>query len=110
MKLQLAHELRNALLKACPVDSGALKGSIQQPQLNANSYIITIGNNSGKEVNGKCATNVYAGFTNDARYLKLRGKQFTNPNYHWANKAIEQWAKQNAINIALETEEKEEDE
>ena len=98
MTYELAMRLRNALHEACPVDSGQLQLSIQPaPSGNSLRYVIVIGNDDG-EMNGT-PSNQYAAFTNNALTLKC-GKR--NPNYHWANDAIKDWARDNGMTIAFE--------
>lgn len=89
----------------CPVDSGALKMSISQVQGNPSRWVISIGNQSGKEINGNCATVEYAAITNFAQTLKIRGKQYNNPNYHWVNRAVKNWVERNKLHFNIETEE-----
>jgi hypothetical protein len=82
-----------------------LKQSITIVQFNARRFVIQIGNNSGKEINGSTATKEYAALTNNMKNLRFRknGQPMAkrNPNYHWVNKAIEQWIEDNQLNIAL---------
>lgn len=102
MHYELAAKLRNALQQACPVDSGQLKLHIQPVQGNGLCWVITIGQSSG-EINGT-PSNVYAAITNNARTLKFKNRSYPNPNYHWANRAIERWARENSIQIAMQSE------
>lgn len=97
MDYQLAMRLRNALQEACPVDTGQLQLSIQPVQGNQLRWVIVIGNDDGS-MNGT-PSNQYAAFTNNAVTLK-KGKR--NPNYHWANDAIKDWARDNGMTIAFE--------
>jgi hypothetical protein len=55
MDRTLAMKLAEKLRRYCPVDSGALKLSISNAQGNPTEWVITIGNESGKEINGKKA-------------------------------------------------------
>ncbi len=121
MKYELALDLREILKQYCPVDSGALRMSILKVQGTESEYFITIGNNGGKEINGKCATIEYAATTNFAKTLQVyaKGKRngntpnyttISNPNYHWVNNAIAIWAKKNALKLNVAAEEAEEDE
>ena len=107
MRYDLVVNLANRLRLACPVDTGALRSSISRVQLTDNEYLITIGNNQGKEINGKCATVEYAAVTNFAKYLKLHGKNYPNPNYHWVNDAVERWKLANQYNFGTESEDDE---
>ena len=111
----MAQSLLDALKFACPVDSGALKQSIQIIQFTADSFVIQIGNESGKEINGSTATNVYASITNQ-RYLKQRVKGsdylmklVPNKNYHWVNDAVDKWITDNKFNFQTSVDEEEED-
>ena len=52
MTFDMAMKLLYRIKAACPVDSGALKQSITIVQFNARRFVIQIGNNSGKEING----------------------------------------------------------
>lgn len=97
MDRQLALKLANLLRAKCPVDSGALRISISSVQGNPKRWLITIGNESGKEINGKCATIEYAATTNFARTLKIHGRDYNNPNFHWVNKAVIQWVNENKL-------------
>lgn len=97
MTYELAMRLRNALQEACPVASGQLQLSIQPVQGNELKWVIVIGNDDGS-INGT-PSNQYAAFTNNALNLK-NGRR--NPNYHWANNAIIKWAHENAMTIAFE--------
>ena len=92
MEYALAVDLVYWLKEECPVDSGALKANIMKAQGNEKEWIIVIGTQGGKEINGSCATIEYASTTNFAEFLNLNGKRYKNPNYHWVNHAIEFWA------------------
>lgn len=107
MDRTLAMKLAEKLRRYCPVDSGALKLSISNVQGNPTEWVITIGNESGKEINGKCATIEYAAITNFSQVLKIRGKKYNNPNYHWVNKAIQEWVMENKLLFGVESEEDE---
>lgn len=116
MDYKLARRLLNMLIRACPVDSGALKQSITLVQYNAKEFVIQIGNESGKEINGSSATNVYASITNNARHLRFRTKRSenlllvkTNPNYHWVNKTVEKWIQANKLNFTITADEEEQE-
>lgn len=121
MKYETVCRLREILKQYCPVDSGALKLSILKVQGSENEYTITIGNNGGKEINGKCATIEYAAKTNFQQTLKVFAggkrkdpkkpnfKYIKNPNYHWVNDAISVWAMQNAPSFKIASEEYEEE-
>lgn len=102
MTFELATSLLNALKTACPVDTGQLKGSIQLLQLNAQEWLVIVGNADGS-INGT-PSNQYAAFTNNAKNITYKGKTFRNPNYHWANNAILDWANQNKIKLQMEME------
>ena len=104
MKYELALDLAMRLRSACPVDTGALKMSISRVQGTASEYIITIGNNQGKEINGKCATVEYAAITNFAKTLNIWGREYRNPNYHWVNKTVKEWVKANQLNLTIKEE------
>ena len=104
MKYELALDLAMRLRSACPVDTGALKMSISRVQGTASEYIITIGNNQGKEINGKCATVEYAAITNFAKTLNIHGREYNNPNYHWVNKTVKEWVRANQLNLTIKEE------
>ena len=104
MKYELALDLAMRLRSACPVDTGALKMSISRVQGTESEYIITIGNNQGKEINGKCATVEYAAITNFAKTLNIWGREYRNPNYHWVNKTVKEWVKANQLNLTIKEE------
>jgi hypothetical protein len=114
MDYKLAQSLLDMLVRNCPVDSGALKQSISIVQYSEKEFVIQIGNESGKEINGSSATNVYAAITNQ-RYLKHRVKGTylnalkPNPNYHWVNNAIDKWITANRLNLSVMTDEEEEE-
>lgn len=115
MTLEMAQKLLNTLIRNCPVDSGALKQSITIVQFSAKEFVIQIGNESGKEINGSSATNVYAAYTN-AKYLKhrVKGSDYLmkltfNRNYRWVNKSIEEWINTNKLNLTLNVDEEEEE-
>lgn len=104
MDRQLVLKLANKLRQYCPVDSGALKLSISSVQGNEKRWMISIGNESGKEINGKNATIEYAAVTNFARVLTIRGKSYNNPNFHWVNKAVLEWVNENKLIYKIGTE------
>lgn len=115
MDYRLAQKLLDRLIAVCPIDSGALKQSISIIQFTEKEFVIQIGNESGKEINGSCATNVYAAITNQ-RYLRQRVKGsdylvklVPNRNYHWVNDAIDAWIKDNRLNFQVMTDESEEE-
>ena len=117
MDYSLAVRLKEMLIRACPVDSGALKESITIVQYNEKEFVIQIGNESGEELNDRCATNVYASITNDAKQLRFHTKKSENllivkpnPNYHWVNKTVESWIQENKLKLAVSTDELEEEE
>lgn len=117
MTFKQAQSLLNNLIRACPVDSGALKQSITLVQFNEREFVITIGNESGKEINGSSATNVYASITNNNRNLRFRTSRSENllivkrnPNYHWVNKAVESWVSRNKYDFVINSDEDEEGE
>jgi hypothetical protein len=98
MTYELMQKLRQELVMACPVDTGQLKLSITPAQRRGETvWVIVIGNENGN-MNGT-PSNQYAAFTNNAPKLKNGAR---NPNYHWANRACEKWAKINAVNIAFQ--------
>lgn len=115
MDYGLARKLLDKLIAACPIDSGALKQSISIVQFTEKEFVIQIGNESGKEINGSSATNVYASITNQ-RYLRQRVKDsdylmrlVPNRNYHWVNTAVDAWIKENRLNFQVMTDESEEE-
>lgn len=97
--LKLAYKLR----ERCPVDTGALRASISNVQGNEREWFITIGNEDSS-INGT-ATIQYAAVTNFAKTLRLHGKIFENPNYHWVNKAVNEWVEENKLLLSLDSEE-----
>ena len=105
MDRQLVLKLAEKLRRYCPVDSGALRLSISSVQGNPKRWLISIGNESGKEINGKSATVEYAAITNFNRTLNIRGKTYNNPNYHWVNKAVFEWVNENKLlfNVQVES-------
>lgn len=107
MDLTLAMRLRNALQEACPVDTGQLRLHIQPAQGSESCWVITIGQANG-EINGT-PSNVYASITNNARTIKMKNRSYNNPNYHWVNKAIEKWARENSVQIAMGSEDDEDE-
>ena len=118
MDYKLAQKLLDVLVRNCPVDSGALKQSITIIQFDEKNFTIQIGNESGKEINGSSATNVYASITNQ-RTLSFKTKRGTflrvvkrNPNYHWVNNSIQQWIQENKLDLSImaDSQEEEEDE
>jgi len=98
MDISLAIDLANRLRANCPVRTGALRMSISRVQGNSKQYLITIGNEQGKEINGSCATVEYAAYTNYAKYLR-NGKK--NRNEHWVNKTVKEWLKANRFNLTV---------
>ena len=117
MTFNQAQSLLNDLIRACPVDSGALKQSITLVQFTEKEFVITIGNESGKEINGSSATNVYASITNNNRHLRFRTSRSenlllvkNNPNYHWVNNAVQNWVSRNKYNFIIDSDEEEEEE
>ena len=114
MNKDLADKLRMMLMEASPYDTGQLKASIQEAQLIGNTWVITIG--TGTTMTRKIPSNVYASITNNAKELHIQvGKRgesnlrkiVKNPNYHWINKTVEQWAKVYGRQIAIDIEEEE---
>ena len=97
MEKALVRKLAMKLKQHCPVDSGALLVSISSIQGSKKRWLITIGNESGKEINGKCATVEYAAITNFAQTISIHGKAYNNPNYHWVNKAVREWLQENKM-------------
>lgn len=108
MEYSIALDLAIRLRKNCPVDTGALRMSISRVQGTEKEYIITIGNNQGKEINGSSATIVYASITNYAQTLNIHGKPYKNPNYHWVNRTIEDWVAANKLNFTINADEEDE--
>lgn len=106
MTRDLAEKLKMELIRSCPVDSGALKQSITIVQFTDKEFVVQIGNESGKEINGSSATNVYAAYTN-RRYLGVRVKgtslvkRIPNKNYHWVNNAIQRWIESNRLDLSI---------
>ena len=101
MDYSLAVDLAVRLRRACPYRTGALRMSISRVQGTEKEYIITIGNNHGKEINGQCATVEYAAITNFAQTLNIHGKPYLNPNYHWVNDAVKEWVEANKLKIGI---------
>ena len=97
MNSQLAQKLVNKLKEKCPVDTGQLKFSIQMIQLDANNWEVLIGNASGN-INGT-PSEKYASITNFSSTLGRNKKP--NPNYHWVNNAIKEWATENMLQFQL---------
>ena len=93
----------NKLQEESPVDTGQLRSSIQMLQLNDKQWMVIIGNENGS-INGT-PSDVYAHITNDYMTLGKYGKP--NPNYHWVNDAIKEWAKENKIQFEIEGDEDE---
>ena len=103
MDYSLALDLGERLKKHCPVDTGALRLSIQKAQGNPKEWIILIGDNNA-EISGT-PTVQYAEITNYAKTIKMRnGKEYNNPNYHWVNKAVEEWIRVNKLNFKINSE------
>lgn len=97
MNSQLAQKLVNKLKEKCPVDTGQLQFSIQMLQLNEREWEVIIGNASGN-INGTPSER-YASITNFNATLGRNKKP--NPNYHWVNKAIKEWATENMLQFQL---------
>ena len=104
MNSQLAQKLINKLREKCPVDSGQLIASIQMIQLSAKEWEVIIGNESGN-INGTPSER-YASITNFNKTLGVNKKP--NPNYHWVNNAIKEWATENMLQFQMEDEEDDE--
>lgn len=104
MNSQIAQKLVNKLREKCPVDTGQLRLSIQMIQLDERNWEVLIGNASGN-INGTPSER-YASITNFSRTLGRNRK--INPNYHWINDAIKEWATENMIQFQLEDDEDEE--
>ena len=105
MDRALVLKLAEKLKQRCPVDTGALKASISQVQGNEKEWIITIGNDDAS-INGT-PTIQYASITNYAQTLKIRGTIYPNKNFHWVNKAVNEWLGENKMLIDLQEEEME---
>ena len=97
MNDQIAKKLENKLKEKCPVDSSQLQFSIQMKQIDANNWEILIGNASGN-MNGT-PSEKYASITNFSSTLGINKKP--NPNNHWVNKAIKEWATENMLQFQL---------
>ena len=106
MNYSTAQDLVTRLRRACPVRSGALRMSISKAQGNAKEYVITIGNNQGKEINGCCATVEYAAITNFAQRLSNGAR---NKNYHWVNKCVKLWIQNRQLDFVIREDEKQHD-
>lgn len=104
MDVKEIYSLLTILKNRCPVDTGQLKGSIQPVYMSSKKAIIVIGNGTANL--RSIPSDQYAAFTNNVKTLKT-GKP--NRNYHWANKAIDRWARANLVNIKFENEEEGED-
>lgn len=100
MTYELAMRLRNLLQLFCPVDTGQLRLSIQPATESCGEWVIIIGTDDGS-INGT-PSNQYAAFTNNAKTINFKGRSYPNPNYHWANRVIEFWARENGFQILLE--------
>ena len=117
MKKQLVNKLKEELMLRCPVDTGALFGSISPVQGNEKEWVITIGNDDAS-ISGT-PTVEYAAATNFALTLKVfaKGKrkdpkipQFViipNPNYHWVNDAVDEWVQKNKLLLDIQQEDEE---
>ena len=120
MDYALAADLVAMLRAACPYRTGALRASISRVQGTEKEYIITIGDESGKEINGQCATKEYAAYTNFNESLTIRKRdpeskavrkiQIPNRNYHWVNKTIERWIQKHKLDFTLNSESEDENE
>lgn len=119
MHKRFADQLREALIEACPYDTGQLRASIQEAQpYGQDGWIITIGN--GTTMTRKVPSNVYAAATNNARQLRVfaKGKRnnpsvpnyklINNPNYHWATNAIKEFFNVHAYNLVVSVSDSEE--
>lgn len=106
MQVQAISDLLTILKRYCPVDTGQLRGSIQPVQAMPGEYVITIGN--GTASTRSVPSNVYAAFTNNA--LTLRGGKPNTKNYHWVQKALEEWSRKWAYHFSIDSEEEEEEE
>lgn len=104
MDVRLAYDLIQILMDKCPVDTGQLRGSIQPIHMTTKHTVVMIGNATANL--RSVPSNVYAAFTNNAKTLSS-GR--ANRNYHWVNRAIEQWARKNAIQMSYDMEEEEEE-
>lgn len=102
MDRQLVEKLAQKLIQRCPVDTGSLRASISGVQGNESEWIITIGNNDSG-ANGRVPTIQYAHITNFNQTLYIRGQQYVNPNYHWVNKAVNEWLQENKMLLDLES-------
>ena len=94
----------NMLQEASPYATGQLHDSIQGLQLDANQWIVTIGN--GTAVQRRIPSEVYAHITNDYQTLGKYGKR--NRNYHWVNKTLKKWAEQNMLQFEIESDDDDE--
>ena len=103
MDYNLVLDLGERLKKHCPVDTGALRLSIQKAQGNPKEWIILIGDNNA-EISGT-PTVQYAAITNFAQQItKRNGEKYNNPNYHWVNKAVAEWVNVNKLNFKIRSE------
>ena len=103
MDYSLACDLGERLKKYCPVDTGALRLSIQKAQGNPNQWIILIGDDNA-EISGT-PTVQYASITNFAKTINRNGKEYHNRNYHWVNRAVEEWINANKLNFKIKGDE-----
>lgn len=93
MDVRLAYDLIQILMDKCPVDTGQLRGSIQPIHMTTKHTVVMIGNATANL--RSVPSNVYAAYT--------------NKRTHWVNRAIEQWARKNAIQMSYDMEEGEEE-
>ena len=103
MDYALAQKLANKLRILCPYDTGALRASITNAQMDGKRWIITIGNEDAS-INGT-ATIEYAGLLN----FKATIKNHANKHYHWVNKAVREWVEENKLLMQVMSEEDEEE-
>ena len=97
MERILAEKLAFKLRVMCPVDTGALRASINNVQGNEREWLITIGNEDAS-INGT-PTIQYAEMLNFAQIIK--GHQ--NKHYHWVNKAVLEWIQENKLHFEIQT-------
>lgn len=98
MKRELAEKLAQKLKFYCPVDTGALRASISGVQGNPKQWLITIGNDDAS-ISGT-PTVQYAALLNFSQTIK----GVKNKHYHWVNKAVAEWIRENKLLLNLESE------
>lgn len=93
MNSELVLKLVIKLIENCPVQTGQLKSSVQMLQVSPKEWMVLIG--SYNATMRRIPSSQYASYTNYDKNKRT---------YHWVNDTLAEWVKENQVDIALESE------